>query len=67
MRGQQPTTQSMTITNVKNHLSDPIDEIQQKKTRVLVENAGRPVAALVSPAELERLERLTGSGKSSSR
>jgi prevent-host-death family protein len=55
MREQEPTTQTMKITDVKSKLSSLVDEVSRKETRVLVEKAGHPVAAFVSVDDLKRL------------
>lgn len=54
----EPMTQTMKISDVKNKLSSLVNEVYRKETRVLVEKAGIPVAALVSADDLERLTRL---------
>jgi prevent-host-death family protein len=53
-----PITNTMKISEVKNHLSSLVNEVYRKKTRVLVEKAGIPVAALVSTEDLRQLARL---------
>jgi prevent-host-death family protein len=53
-----PTTQTKKISEVKNHLSSLVDEVSRKNTRVLVEKAGTPVAALVSTEDFRQLARL---------
>ena len=58
MSKQEPTTQTMKISDVKNKLSSLVNEVYRKETRVLVEKAGIPVAALVSADDLDRLQRL---------
>lgn len=58
MRGQEPMTQTMKISDVKNQLSSVINRVYRKETRILVEKAGIPVAALVSAADLSRLQQL---------
>ena len=58
MREQEPMTQTMKITDVKNKLSSLVNEVYRKETRVLVEKAGIPVAALVSAEDLKQLARL---------
>ena len=58
MREQDPVTQTMKISDVKNRLSSLVNEVYRKETRVLVEKSGIPVAALVSTDDLERLNRL---------
>jgi prevent-host-death family protein len=58
MPGKQPQTQTMKISDVKNHLSSLVNDVYRNETRILVEKAGIPVAGLVSPADLERLTQL---------
>ena len=58
MREQQPMTQTMNISEVKNQLSSVVNRVYRKETRVLVEKSGIPVAALVSADDLSRLQQL---------
>ena len=58
MREHEPMTQTMKISDVKNQLSSLVNEVYRKETRVLVEKAGIPVAALVSTQDLKQLTRL---------
>jgi len=58
MGEHEPMTQTMKISDVKNQLSSLVNEVYRKETRVLVEKAGIPVAALVSTADLKQLARL---------
>lgn len=58
MHEPEPTTQTMKISDVKSHFSSLVDDVSRKNTRVLVEKAGRPVAALVSTEDLRQLTRL---------
>lgn len=58
MHNQHLTTQTMKITDVKNQLSSLVNQVYRKETRILVEKAGIPVAALISAADLERLSQL---------
>jgi prevent-host-death family protein len=55
---QDPATRTMKISDVKARLSSLVNEVYRRETRVLVEKAGIPVAALVSIEDLERLTRL---------
>ena len=55
---QAPAKQTLKISDVKARLSSLVNEVYRKKTRVLIEKAGIPVAALVSIEDLERLTRL---------
>ena len=58
MREQQPMTQTMKISDVKNTLSRLVYEVYRKKTRVLVEKSGIPVAAIIAADDLERFAQL---------
>lgn len=58
MREQEPVTQIMKISDVKNTLSSLVNKVYRKETRILVEKAGIPVAALVSTDDLRRLNQL---------
>jgi prevent-host-death family protein len=58
MTEQAPPTRTMKISDVKAKLSSLVNEVYRRETRVLVEKAGIPVAALVSIEDLKRLTRL---------
>lgn len=53
-----PTTETMTISNVEEGLSALVDRVSRRETRVLIEDKGAPVAAIVSAQDLQRLEEL---------
>ncbi len=57
MRETDPMTQSMNLTDAREHWSQVIDAVFQRQKRVVLEKAGIPVAALVSTEDLERLKR----------
>src|SRR6476620_11261390 len=58
MREQEPMTQTMKISEVKNTLSSLVNQVYRKETRVLVEKSGIPVAAIISADDLKRLAQL---------
>jgi prevent-host-death family protein len=58
MREQEPMTQTMKISDVKNTLSSLVNKVYRKQTRVLVEKSGIPVAAIISADDLQRLFQL---------
>lgn len=58
MPRQNPITQTMKLSELKNRVSQVISEVGRQETRVLVEEAGVPVAAVVSAADLQRLNDL---------
>ena len=51
-------TENMNADQVRAQFDKVIDKASRKQTRVLVEKAGIPAAAIVSPADLETLQRL---------
>lgn len=53
-----PTTEAVTISEVKQGLNALVNRVASGETRVLVEKRGHPVAALVSARDLQRLEQL---------
>ena len=58
MTGQEPARQTLKISDVKAKLSSLVNEVYRKETRVLIEKASIPVAALVSIEDFERLAQL---------
>ena len=54
----EPTTETVEIAEVQSQLVNLVHEVAQKQSRVLVEEAGAPVAALVSLADYRQLKRL---------
>ena len=58
MREQDPMTQTMKISDVKNQLSSVVNKVYRKETRVLVEKSGIPVAAIISADDLKRFAQL---------
>lgn len=53
-----PTTETVTMSDVKRGLSALVDRVSRRETRVLVATNGVPAAAIVSAHDLERLEQL---------
>ena len=58
MREQEPMTQTMKISDVKNTLSSLVNKVYRNETRVLVEKSGIPVAAIISADDLKRFAQL---------
>jgi prevent-host-death family protein len=58
MRGTQPTTQTVEVSEVKDRFGALVDRVSRNETRVLVERGGVLVAALVSADDLARLDQL---------
>jgi prevent-host-death family protein len=56
MANQPPPTQTLPMSDVKSALSGLVDAVCRNETRVVIEKRGAPVAALVSVADLERLQ-----------
>ena len=44
------------LRDVRNHFSDVVDRVEHQHERVTVTRNGRPVAVIISPADLEELE-----------
>jgi len=57
MRETEPMTQTMKVTDAREHWSDVITAVFRRQKRVVLEKAGIPVAALVSTEDLDRLHR----------
>ena len=55
MTEQTPKTQTMKISEVKSRLSSLVNQVSRQETRILVEKAGIPIAALVSIDDLRQL------------
>lgn len=58
MRTSRASTQTVANSDVKDSIVQLLDQVAREETRIVVENGGLPVAALVSPDDLKRLERL---------
>src|SRR4051794_16949463 len=58
MPDQAQMTQTMTITEAEATFSSLVNEVSRKETRVLIEEDGTPVAALVTAEDLRTLSRL---------
>ena len=54
----EPETESLEITGVESDFVSLVHNVAQKQSRVLVEEEGTPVAALVSLADYRQLTRL---------
>jgi prevent-host-death family protein len=55
---EQPTTQTMKISEVKQQLNRLVNQVYRRETRVMVEKSGIPVAGIVSAEDLKRLDQL---------
>jgi prevent-host-death family protein len=58
MREPEPSVQTVKISEVKANLSGLVHEVSRNATRVLVEERGRPVAAIISIEDLQRFSQL---------
>ncbi len=55
MRERQPLTETMKASEAREQFSQLLNRVFRRETRVLVEKRGIPVAAIISPDDLERL------------
>src|SRR5438105_15465565 len=55
---QEPVTQTMKASEAKAQWSQLLNQVSRRERRVLVEKDGKPVAAIISAADLARLERM---------
>ena len=55
MREREPMTQIMKASEAREQFSQLLNRVFRRETRVLVEKSGIPVAAIISPDDLERL------------
>jgi prevent-host-death family protein len=55
MRKREPMTQTMKVSQARDQFNQVVDRVHRKETRVLLEKAGVPVAAIVSADDLEKL------------
>ena len=53
---RQPVTQTLNITTTRSQLSELVNRVFSRETRVIIEKSGIPVAALVSAEDAARLE-----------
>ncbi|MDQ3044770.1 MAG: type II toxin-antitoxin system Phd/YefM family antitoxin [Chloroflexota bacterium] len=58
MSGTVTSTETIGFTEARQHLSQLVNRVARRETRVLLEKSGVPVAALVSPEDLRRLGEL---------
>jgi prevent-host-death family protein len=58
MRTSEPKTQTLTIADVENTFSSLVHWISRQETRIVVEESGTPVAAIISVDDLERFVQL---------
>ncbi|MCA9879080.1 MAG: type II toxin-antitoxin system prevent-host-death family antitoxin [Thermomicrobiales bacterium] len=58
MSATLPTTETMKISDVKPQLNSLVNRVYRREARILVEKSGIPVAGIVSPRDMQRLEEL---------
>jgi prevent-host-death family protein len=54
---EQPTTETMKISEVKQQLNSLVNRVYSHETRIMVEKSGIPVAGIVSAEDIRRLAR----------
>ncbi|MGH2535420.1 MAG: type II toxin-antitoxin system prevent-host-death family antitoxin [Thermomicrobiales bacterium] len=58
MLQQKPATETKTISEVRGELDEVVNRVRHEEIRVIVEEDGAPVAAIISTEDLDRLARL---------
>lgn len=58
MSTSQPITETMKNSEVKPKLNGLVNRVYRQETRIIVEKSGVPVAGIVSPRDMQRLEQL---------
>jgi len=58
MREREPMTQTMDVSHVRQDFKDVLSSVSERRTRVLIEEQGKPVAGIVSAEDLARLNQL---------
>jgi prevent-host-death family protein len=53
-----PSIQTKNFTNTRQHLSQIVNQVARRETRILIEKSGVPVAGIVSADDLRRLAEL---------
>lgn len=56
-RRAQPTTETMNVSTVRQQWSALLTAVFKRQRRIIIEKSGIPVAALISIADLQRLDR----------
>ena len=54
----EPITESISLTEIEKQLNRLVERVSRQETRIVVEDNGVPVAGIVSPQDVQRLERL---------
>lgn len=58
MNQAKPTLLKLSISEVRQRFAHVVNDVSRSKSRVIVERSGVPVAAIVAPDDLTRLDRL---------
>ncbi len=58
MQPSEPSTQTVDISDVKDTIVQLVDRVSRGETRIVVEESGVPIAALVTAEDLKLLARL---------
>lgn len=58
MREREPMTQTMKTSDANRAFPDIIKRVSRQETRVVVEENGKPVAAIISAQDLQRFSQL---------
>ena len=58
MRAQEePPTETVTVSDARQRLGQLLNQVYRGETRLVIEKSGIPVAAIISPQELQRFNR----------
>lgn len=57
MDRNEPVNQTVSVTEAQEQWNTLVDAVARRQRRVVLEKNGRPVAAIISAADLERLRR----------
>ncbi len=57
MAEREPVTQTVTTTDASQGFQKLVDKVSHRETRVVVEEDGKPVAAIISAPDFERFNR----------
>ena len=58
MREQEPMTQTLNVNDAERDFANLVRRVSKHETRVVVEEGGTPMAAIVSTEDLSRLTRI---------
>jgi prevent-host-death family protein len=58
MSQQLPPTESINASEMRQHFAEVVNRVYRRERRFVIEKSGIPVAAVVSVADAQRLERM---------